>query len=86
MLFGQRAAGSFHPVEHGAYSTISVNSVESPCAEASHTHVESLCFRQLTKITNSLFQDFLCLETCIGLLSSFENAWVDCFRDVDFPL
>ena len=54
MLLGQRAAGSFHPVEHGAYSTISGNSVESPCAEASHTHVESSCIRQFTKIANAL--------------------------------
>jgi len=24
------------------------------------------------------------LGECIGLLSSFENAWVDCFREADF--
>ena len=26
------------------------------------------------------------LDECIGLYSSFENAWVDCFREADLSL
>jgi hypothetical protein len=43
---------------------------------------DSSLFRRLVAATLKVTTVFL--DECIGLFSSFENAWVDCFREADF--